>query len=107
MAGTLLYFTPDASVGTSFNSTSSAVLLPGTPASDTLVMVTNLGPLAVAVKLGSSTVSVTPTTGAVVLAGQSVALGISTNTYIAGVAIGAITGLGTSQSTVVNLTTGS
>jgi len=106
MAGVLAYFTPDASAGASFGAASSAVALPGTLANDTLVMVTNVGSLPVAVKLGGSTVTVTTTTGLVILAGQSVALGIGSNTYIAGAAVGAIQGLGLSQCAVINLTTG-
>ena len=103
MAGVLAYFTPDASSGASFGSSSSAVALPGTPASDTLVMVTNYGSIPVAVKLGTSAVTVTKTTGLLILAGQSVAIGLGGATYIAGIATGAIG----SQQALVNLTTGS
>lgn len=98
----LPYITPDASIGTSFGSTSSAIALPGTPANDTQVRICNLGPCAVALALGTtSAVTVTPSTGIVIMPGDSLSLGIGSNTYIAGVSCG-----GPSTSTVVNLTTG-
>jgi hypothetical protein len=92
-------FTVDTAAGTSFGSTSSPVALPGTPASDAFVRVANLGPCHIAVKLGvSNAVVVTPSTGVVILAGEAVFLTLSTNTFIAGVAMGG--------NSTVNLATG-
>ena len=94
-------FTPDASVGASAGQVSSTVLLPGTPASDTTLRIVNLGSMAVAVKLGtSSAVSCTMSTGTVIMPGQEVYLGIGANTYIA-----ILTGAPGTSSTI-NLTTG-
>jgi hypothetical protein len=94
-------FTPDASVGCSAGPTAAAVLLPGTPASDTTLRVTNIGNNPVGVKLGtSSAVTCTMSTGLVVMPGQTEYLGIGANTYLA-LCTGAP---GTSSS--VNLTTG-
>jgi hypothetical protein len=99
---TLPALTPDASIGAAPSSASAAVALPGTPASDSLVVITNLGPCHVACKLGTtSAVTVTPSTGAVVLAGRQLVLAIGSNTYIAMISCG-----GTGTSSIVNLTTG-
>jgi hypothetical protein len=65
-------------------------------------MVTNYGSVPVTVRLGSNTVTVTPTTGLLILAGQSVAIGLGSATYIAGIVTGA-----PAQYGLVNLTTGS
>ncbi len=95
-------FTPDASIGTSAGGTSAAVLLPGTPATDTTVRVCNVGSMPVAVKLGTtSAVTCTMSTGLVVMPGRTEYLGIGANTYIA-----LTTGTPGTSSTV-NLTTGS
>lgn len=93
-------FTPDASIGTSAVSGGvTVVALPGTPASDTTVIITNLGNAPCAFKLGTSNaVTVTPSTGMVVLAGESAAIGIGANTFIA------LIGIGGNAS--INLTTG-
>ena len=105
----LPYFTPDASVGTSFGASSSNIALPGTPASDTTLLITNIGPLPVIFKLGTSnavvvTLPSTPggATGFCVMPGKQFAVGIGSNTYIAGISTGGQTG----QCSVVNLTTG-
>lgn len=95
-------FTLDAAVGTSFGFASTAVLLPGTPATDACVRVANLGPCHITVKLGtSSAATVTQSTGLTVLAGETVYLTIGSNTYIAGVAAG-----GPGNTSTVNLATG-
>lgn len=92
-------FTVDAAVGTSFGAASSNVALPGTPASDACVRIANTGPCHIAVKLGvDNTVTVTPSTGLVIPAGQVEFLTIGANTFIAGVAMGG--------NSVVNLATG-
>jgi hypothetical protein len=98
-------FTPDGSLGTSFGAASSSVLLPGsTVSSDTIVLVVNLGPLPVALALGTSSAVVATNNGSlVVMPGQQFFFTHgSTQTYIAGIAIGALTG----QQTIVNISTG-
>ena len=95
-------FTLDVAAGTSFGATSSAVLLPGTPGADLTVRICNLGPCHVAIRLGGSTVTVTPSTGIVVLAGQVLVLALAGATYIAGVSCG-----GTGTASTVNIATGS
>ena len=96
-------FAPDTSVGASFGSTSAAVTLPGTPASDAYVRICNLGPLPLHFKLGtSSAVTVTAQTGVCVLPGRELNLTIGSNTYLAGCCSGGLTG----QQGVCNLTTG-
>jgi hypothetical protein len=96
-------FTPDASIGTSFGFASVAVALPGTPASDVMVRVCNLGPTPVAVKLGTTNaVTVTSSTGMVIAAGETVYITIGANLFIAGVACA-----GPNNASTVNLTTGS
>jgi hypothetical protein len=95
-------FAVDAAQGTSFGFASTAVLLPGTPASDSIVRVANLGPCHISVKLGTSNaVTVTNSTGVVILAGQVLYLTLGANTYIAGVAAG-----GPGNASTVNLATG-
>jgi len=95
-------FTTDAAVGAAFGSASSPVLLPGTPSGDTVVRVANLGPCHLAVALGTTNaVTVTPSTGIVVLAGQVQYIGLGINTYIAGVSCG-----GPGSSAMVNIATG-
>lgn len=92
-------FAPDTSVGTSFGQTSAAVLLPGTPASDSILKVTNLGPCHISVKMGTSNaVTVTINGGLIICAGQTEYLTLGANTYIAGVASGG--------NSTVSLTTG-
>ena len=105
----LPYFTPDASIGAWFGATSSNFLLPGTPASDSTVLITNLGQYPVIFKLGTSNAvvaalpsSVGGVSGFVVMPGDQLAVGIGSNTYIAGITSGALTGGGSP----VNLTTG-
>ncbi len=95
-------FTVDAAIGTAAVSSSSALALPGTPASDTVVLVTNLGPCHVAIKLGtSSAVTVTPSTGLVVLAGREAYLGMTGFTHIAMACAG-----GPGTSSTLNIATG-
>jgi hypothetical protein len=99
----LPFFTLDTAAGNSFGATSSNMALPGTPGSDTTVIVSNLGPCHISVILStSSTATVTPSTGIVILAGHSLALGIGSNTRLAGVSCG-----GTGTSSTVNIATGS
>ena len=93
--------TPDATVSTSFGATSSRVTLPGTPASDAYILVTNLGPLHISVKLGDNTVVATTSTCLAIPAGQSLALTIGTTTYIAGITHGS-----QGQGSTVNITSG-
>lgn len=95
-------FAVDAAVGASFGGTTSNVAVPGTPASDTILKVTNLGPCHIAIKLGASiAVVVTPSTGLIILAGQSVNLTLGANTFIAGIACG-----GSQSSSTVNIASG-
>lgn len=94
-------FTIDAAVGASFGSSSSAVALPGTLGSDTVVKVTNLGPCHLAVAFGSSGVTTTNSGGCVVPAGQTVYFGLGTATHMAGVSCG-----GPGTTTMVNVATG-
>jgi hypothetical protein len=102
MASTQANFAPDASTGTSFGSTSSTVALPGTPASDSMVRVCNLGPCHIAVKLGTaSNIPVTSSNGMMILAGETVYLTLGANTFLGGVSAG-----GPSSASTVNITTG-
>ena len=101
-AATIPSFAVDAIKGTSFGSTTSPVQLPGTPSGDTSLRVANLGPCHIAVKLGTdNTVTVTSSTGLVILAGEVMYLTLGSNTWIAGVSCG-----GPSSSSIVNLATG-
>lgn len=104
-------FTPDASCGASFGTTSSAILLPGSSVStDGLVLVANLGSWPVFVALGSS--SVTATVGGAIVGGaspcslavqpgQSIFLARGTATYLAGIIAGGLGNYGN-----LNITTG-
>lgn len=96
-------FAIDASIGTSFGFTATNVALPGTVMSDTILRVANAGPCHVAVLLttSSSAATVTPSTGLMVLAGETAWLTIGSATHIMGVAAG-----GPSMASTVNLTTG-
>lgn len=94
-------FTPDASIGASAGPSSAAVALPGTPASDTVLRVVNVGSMPVACKLGNSNaVTCTMSTGTVVMPGREVYLGMAGDTYIA------LTTGSPGTSTTCNLTTG-
>jgi hypothetical protein len=96
-------FTLDAATGTSFGGTTSSVALPGTPGSDALVRVANLGPNTVSVRLTVGAGTVTLTNGIAVLPGQVQYLAITTgNDHIAGIAHGSL-GMGST----VNIATGS
>lgn len=101
---TLPAFTMDAAIGSSAGATSSVVALPGTPASDALVLVSNLGPCPLACKLlVGGTGTVTPSTGVIVMPGHQLALAITAGVdHIAIVSCG-----GTGTSTTINLATGS
>ena len=95
-------FKPDGSIGGSFGFSSSRIALPGTPASDAMVRVSNAGPNHIAVALGDDTVAVTQSTGLLILAGDTAYLTLSAgNTNIAGVACG-----GPQNASMVNITTG-
>jgi hypothetical protein len=93
-------FTIDTSVGTSFGATSSRIALPGTPGSDTLVRIVNLGPNTISVALGGNTVVAT-TQNLAIIPGQEIFLVIGAATYIAGIAHGSV-GMGSTT----NITTG-
>jgi hypothetical protein len=97
-------FLPDGIVGGSFGFASSTIQLPGTPATDAMVRVTNLGPCHIAVALvNASSGSTSQSTGLVIPAGQTEFLTLSAgNTYLAGVAIG-----GPQNTSTVNIATGS
>ena len=93
---------PDATIGAAFGSVASTVQLPGTPGSDNYARVVNMGPLPVALKLGTATpVAVTAQTGVVCMPGQTLNLTLGTNTYLGGIAVGS-----QGNSAVVNITTG-
>lgn len=96
-------FAVDAAVGTSFGFTATNIALPGTVAGDSIVRVANLGPCHVAVRLttSSSDVTVTPSTGIIVLAGGELWLTLGSNTRIEGVASG-----GPGMASTVNIATG-
>ena len=91
-------FTPDGAVGTSFGAASSNVALPGTPASDSLVRVANLGPNPISVALGGSTV-VAALADLVIFPGQVMYLTMAGETYIAGIAHGCL-GMGSTTNVV-------
>lgn len=94
-------FRPDGAVGTSFGATTSRVALPGTPASDALVRVANLGPNPVSVKLGTSAVTAA-LSDLVVMPGQVMYLSLAAGqTNLAGIAHGSV-GMGST----VNVVTG-
>jgi hypothetical protein len=93
-------FAVDAAVGTSFGTASTRVALPGTPASDGLTRVCNLGPNPVSVKLGSSAVAAL-LSDTVVMPGQELFLATGTADHIAGIQHG---GLG--MGSTVNIATG-
>ena len=96
-------FTPDGTIGTSFSFASASVALPGTTlGTDTCVRIANLGPCHITVKLGtSSAVTVTQSTGLVVLAGHVEYITLGAATFIAGVAAG-----GPGNTSIVNIATG-
>jgi hypothetical protein len=85
-------FTIDGAKGMAFGSTSSRVALPGTPANDALVVVTNVGSLPVYVALGGNTVVAAVGTSALVLAGQQRVFALGSATYIAGIVSGSNSG---------------
>jgi hypothetical protein len=92
-------FTPDASIGTSFGTTSSNVALPGTPSGDTLVLMTNIGSWPIFVVLGTSNaVAATVANGVPVLPGQQLFLVRGANTWIAGIIVG---GMGSGSTTFI------
>ena len=95
-------FATDASIGGSFGFASSAIALPGTPSSDAMVRVCNLGSCHIAVALGTtSAVTTTQATGLLIPAGSVQYLTIGANTYIAGVACG-----GPGNTSTINISTG-
>ena len=94
------YFTPDVSAGASAGLTSAAVALPNS--SDSLLLITNLGPLTVVFKLGtSSAVTVTTSTGTALLPGASLIVGAQGMSYIALIGVGSV-----GNAAAVNLTSG-
>jgi hypothetical protein len=95
-------FTLDAAAGTSFGASSSSVALPGTPASDALVRVANLGPNTVSVRLSVGAGTVTTQNGVALVPGQVLYLAITTGQdHINGIAHGSL-GMGST----VNVATG-
>lgn len=88
MAG-LLNFTPSDYGSMSASSGGNVAIIP-TSGSPTTLLVTNLGAAPAALLLGTSSTMTPPTqaTGVVVMPGQSVALGIGSNTYVAATALG-------------------
>ncbi len=104
---TLPAFTPDAAIGAAFGPTSSNVALPGTPASDSVVVVSNLSAIPVYVKLGtSSAVVAVVCASSLVMPGQVRVFAIGANTYIAGIIQGGSTYASLSDA-VVAIETGS
>lgn len=94
-------FTPDASIGVSAGAASAAFALPGTPANDTSLRVTNVGSMPVALKLGTdNTVTVTSSTGLVVMPGRTEYIGMAGKTWAA------LTTSTPGATSTVNLTTG-
>ena len=105
---TLPAFTPDAAIGEAFGPVSSSVALPGTPASDSLVVVTNVSAVPVYVQLGtSSAVVAVVRASSLVLPGQVRVFAIGANTYIAGIILGGGTAYATVSDAVVAIETGS
>lgn len=80
-------FVQTAQLTLAATTTSSNVQLPvsGSPST---VYISNLNSFIVYVLLGSSSVAVTPATGVPILPGQSIALGLGSNTYLAAIATG-------------------
>jgi hypothetical protein len=100
-------FTTDAATTVTFNSAASNVALPGTPASDTVLRLVNLGSTPAYVKLGSSSVTVTPQTGVAILPGPvPVFLGINGATNLAGVTTNTGLDAGWAGAAIINLATG-
>lgn len=99
-------FTIDAAIGTSYNDSASAVALPGTPASDGVLRVANLGPFHLAVQFGTTAAAakagLTPSTGLSIPAGQVQYLAIPAGALYLG---GVVSGSG-GASSIVNLATG-
>ena len=102
----IAYFTPDGTAVTSAGPGASALQLPGTPAGDAAVLVSNLGQMPVSVKLFAAQPSaaalalLTMASGPVVMPGQQFALGIARMTYLS-----VMTGT-TGTSSTVSVTTG-
>lgn len=94
-------FTVDAVLSGAFGFSSTNVALPGTPGSDACVRIVNTGPMPMAVALGSSGATVTPSTGLVIMPGQTQYLTIGAATHIAGVSSG-----GPGNTAMFNLATG-
>jgi hypothetical protein len=91
-------FAPSAAQGGNFGFSSSRIAVPG---AGTVLRVANLGPNHIAVKLGDNTVTVTQSTGTVILAGQTEYFTVGSNTNIAGVSAG-----GPGNTSTVNLASG-
>jgi hypothetical protein len=85
--------------GASFGFASTAIALPGT---GSLLRVANLGPCHITVAIGTTNaVTVTQSTGTVVLAGQVEWFTVAAGNFIAGVAAG-----GPGNASTVNIATG-
>lgn len=100
-------FTVDAAISTAFDTATSRIALPGTPASDTVVRLINTGTSDAYVLPGDATVTVTPQTGVLIAPGHvPTYLGINGATYIAGITSGAAYGATWVPSAVLNIATG-
>ncbi len=91
-------FAPAAAQGTSFGFASKTIALPG---AGSVLRVANLGPCHITVALGDDAVTVTQSTGLVIMAGGVEYLTVDAQTSIAGVAAG-----GPGNTSTVNLASG-
>lgn len=90
---TIASFAPTAAVNLPVTTTSASVQLPttGTP---TIALVTNMGEHPVFVQLGTNNaIAANITTSLVIEPGDSVALTIGSNTYLAGIALAGVSQL--------------
>ncbi len=102
-------FTVDGAVNAAFNTTSSRVLLPGaTPATDTALRLVNQSGQPVFVALGTATVVATVASGVLVAPGHvATFLGLSGQTYLAGIISGPAPSTGFQQpDATLNIATG-
>jgi hypothetical protein len=83
----VVFFTPTGYVELITGSASSRVAIPGSPA---CIKVSNSGPNAVVVLVGTSTVVVTETTGLYLASGESIYLAAASSQYIAALALGPV-----------------
>lgn len=82
----IAFFTPIGYATLSVGSVSSNVAVVGSPAA---AVVTNMGPNPVAVLIGAgSSLAVTPTTGFILQAGQTVSLAAASGQFLAAISLG-------------------